>query len=557
MSTPAASAAPSRRGAGAAEADRAEPAPVPVSWRWRVSNPALVALLVGLLVTAALSATTLVLYNRSERRLLNLRMRELGLVLSSALPATQTPLASAATLADATGGDAAKFRSFLAPYVGAGRQFESVSLWPLHRRVGAPLAVVGAPAATPAGVSSAVLALARRRGVLNLRDLLDARRPSLGFVYAVPSAAARYAVYAEVPLPADRRSKLEKNSAFSDLQYVLYLGRSRSRRNLLLTSESSLPVHGLQASQQVPFGAAKLTLLVTPRGSLSGTFFAALPWITAVVGVLISLAAAILTDRLARRRRRAEELATMLDQVAAENRERYIEQRSIAQTLQHALLPARLPQPDGLRVGARYVPAQSGGDIGGDWYDFVPLAPGRALLVIGDVSGHGIEAATTMALLRHATLAYVAREQRPAAVLGMLADFVRGRAHDYFATVLCALVEIDAHRLTVASAGHLPPLLMNGGEAEFVRLQPDPPIGFQEPTSYHEAGFAVPPHATLLAFTDGLVERRGEVLDEGLERLRVQALAGGGRDLLARLAGGLTSGQHRDDTALVSIEWQK
>ncbi len=100
-------------------------------WRRQPSRVALAALLTGLIVTGALSLTSAAVYNRNERRLLNLRVREVGLVLAATAPSTQTPLASAAELANATGGSPQKFRAFMAPYVGPGRQFTSVSLWPL------------------------------------------------------------------------------------------------------------------------------------------------------------------------------------------------------------------------------------------------------------------------------------------------------------------------------------------------------------------------------------------------------------------------------------------
>src|SRR5439155_22111324 len=229
---------------------------------------------------------------------------------------------------------------------------------------------------------------------------------------------------------------------------------------------------------------------------------------------------ALLTDRLAQRRHRAEELAGILDRVAAENRDMYTEQRSISRTRPHARRPHRLPELRGLTVDARYVPAGAGVDVGGDWYGIVAVDERRALMVIGDVSGHGLRAATNMALVRHATLAYVAEDCRPAAVLAKLADFVNSGARDYFATVLCALIDVDSHRLTIASAGHMAPLLLEGERAEFVQVHTGVPIGTGRDSDYDEATVSVPPKATLVAFTDGLVERRGEVLDVGLARLR-------------------------------------
>ena len=307
-----------------------------------------------------------------------------------------------------------------------------------------------------------------------------------------------------------------------------------------------------------PFGDTVFTLIVTPNGPLGGSFFASLPWIIVAVGAVISLAAALMTDRLARRRQYAEQLTGVLDRVAAENHELYTEQRGIAQTLQHALLPDALPQLRGLRVSARYIPAASGIDVGGDWYDVVAADDRRVLLVIGDVSGHGLHSATTMALLRHATLAYAAEEYRPAAVLAKLSDFVNSEEHDYFATVLCALIDLESHTITMASAGHIAPLLINGDQGEYVKFDVNVPIGVMRDADFRETTVSVPPNSTLVAFTDGLVERRTEILDTGLARLRDTAT---GRrlapdDLVETLTRDLASKDHNDDTAIVVIQWE-
>jgi serine phosphatase RsbU (regulator of sigma subunit) len=529
-------------------------------WRWRPSWVAVAALLTGLIVTGALALTSATVYNRNERRLLNLRVRELSLVLAATAPSIQTPLASAAELANATDGNAQKFRAFIAPYVGPGRQFTSVSLWPLGASHLLPSTVLGS---TPALASMPARARqffthSTRPGVLNLTSFLSSPHPALGFDFSAPGREHGFAVYAENPLPANRRSKLEKNSAFSDLNYALYLGRSHRTSDVLVTSLKRLPIKGRQASDIVPFGAGVFTIVVSPNGSLGGVFFERLPWIIAVVGLLVSLAAALMTDRLASRRQRAEQLAGVLDRVAAENREMYTEQRSIAQTLQHALLPERLPEFDGLQVGARYVPAASGIDVGGDWYDVVTAGDGQVLVMIGDVSGHGLRAATTMASLRHAALAYAAQDPSPTSVLAQLSDFVNSAAHDYFATMLCALIDVDAHRLTVASAGHIPPLLIDSAGGQFVEFDANVPIGVARTSPYLQQTLSVGPNTTLIAFTDGLVERRGEVLDVGLARLRATAISAALtlEDLLSELAQGVASEGHHDDTAIVGIRWQ-
>ncbi len=516
--------------------------------------------MIGLVITAALSLTSLAVYNRNESRLLDLRVRELGLVLTATVPSLQTPLASAAELADATGGSPQKFRAFMAPYVGPGRQFASASLWPLGASTPAPTVVVGTVpvlASLPEQVRT-FFARAERTGILHVTGILGSVHPSLGYEFSTPGLKHGFAVYVENPLPANRRSALQGNSAFSDLNYALYLGRSQRTGSVLVTSLKQLPIKGRQASDVVPFGDTEFTLVVAPRGSLGGSFFESLPWIIAVLGVLLAAAAALMTDRLARRRQYAEQLAGVLDLVATESRQMYTEQRSIAQSLQHALLPDALPVFKGLDVSTLYVPATSGIDVGGDWYDVVAVGDQQVLLVIGDVSGHGLRAATTMASLRHAALAYAALDSRPATVLAKLSDFVNSGVHDYFATVLCALIDVDAHTLTVASAGHIPPLMLHGDNAQFVDFEVNVPIGVARNSQYRETTVSVPPNATLVAFTDGLVERRGEAIDAGLERLRDAAVGQqlALRDLLAKLAHDLPSQDHHDDTAIVGIQWQ-
>jgi serine phosphatase RsbU (regulator of sigma subunit) len=143
-------------------------------------------------------------------------------------------------------------------------------------------------------------------------------------------------------------------------------------------------------------------------------------------------------------------------------------------------------------------------------------------------------------------------------VLARLSDFVNRSEHDYFATVLCALIDVNAHRLTVASAGHIAPLLLAGDDANFVEFEVNVPIGVARKSQYLEATVSVPSNATLVAFTDGLVERRGESLDVGLARLRDAAV---GQhlaldELLAKLAADLASEEHHDDTAMLGVQWE-
>jgi serine phosphatase RsbU (regulator of sigma subunit) len=518
---------------------------------------------VGLVVTGVLVWISASTYTRNENRLLSLRARDAGTLLTGALPNLQIPLASAAALADATDGDVSKFQSFISPSVGAQgkRQFVSVSLWRLGTGPPHQLAMVGVSpvlASSPTRLAN-FFRDARAGGKLKVIGLLNAPQPRLGYAFTSPGLTGRYITYAESALPANRRSRFQNSSSFADLDYALYLGRDETAANLLVSDLSNLPIRGRRASVTIPFGDTVLKFVVTPRRPLAGTFAQRLPWIVGIVGVLLSVGAALLTARLIARRTQAERLAHSLELIADENRRLYAEQRSIARTLQHALLPERLPSVRGVETSARYEAGVKGVDIGGDWYDLIALDDHRLLLVVGDVSGRGVRAAATMAALRFAIQAYAAQNDPPDAILSKLSKLINVGRSGQLATILCALVDVDAHRLTVTSAGHLPPLLISNGTGTFVQSEVGVPIGVRAAAEYTSTSIDAPPAATLLAFTDGLVERRGESIDEGLARLRRAATGNHVSldDLVGRLIEELRLDGGDDDTAIAALRWSE
>jgi serine phosphatase RsbU (regulator of sigma subunit) len=524
---------------------------------------AITVLVVGLIVTSGLVVISAILYRNNENRLLKLRTRDIGSVLTAALPSTQTSMASSAAFADATGGNVQKFDRFVAPLVGqaAGHPFASVSLWRADQPQRGPITVVGVPPLLTASMARtpAFFARARASKKLTVLSFLQERAPRLGYGFTEPATAGPYAVYAEGALPAKRYSAAQTNSSFTDLNYALYLGTNPSKDTLLLTSAKSVPLPGRRAAVTVPFGDTYLTVRATARGPLAGSLPQKLPWVIGIAGVLLTLGAAALTKRLTDRRGQAEQLAVQLEQVAEENRRLYAEQHGIAQTLQHALLPEVLPQVPGLETSARYEAGVEGIDIGGDWYDVLAIDDKHLMLVVGDVSGRGLRAATTMAALRYAIHAYAAQGDPPETILTKLSTLVSVKATGQIATVLCALIDADARTLTITSAGHLPPLLISNGHSEFVNSVVGLPIGVDRHAEYSSATIAVPPGATLLAFTDGLVERRGESIDAGLGRLRQYATSNNATldDLLTRVVSSLRHDGSDDDTAIAGIRWLK
>jgi serine phosphatase RsbU (regulator of sigma subunit) len=512
-----------------------------------------VVLVVGLVATGVLTLVSYTSYRHNEDRLLRLRARDIGTVLTSVLPGLQTPLASAAALADATHGNTEKFRGLMAPYVGQRRPFVSVSLWSVDDPLAGPLAVIGVrPALTYSRLRAATfIKRASAAPTLSVIGLMSAGRLGFGFTGSVPGP---YAVYGESSV--SRYSPVQNNSAFADLDFALYLGFRANPSNLLTANTRHLPLTGHLTTAHVPFGDRSLTLVVAARGPLAGTLLQRLPWAIAIVGVLLTLGTGALAVRLIERRRSVERLADQLEQAAEENRRLYAEQRTIAQTLQHALLPDVLPQFPGLQVTARYEAGAEGVDIGGDWYDLIALDGGRLLLVVGDVSGRGLRAATTMALLRFAIHAYNAEGDDPATFLPKLSGLVSVATDGQLATVLCAVIDVSSREISVTNAGHLPPLLIEDGGSQFIQSQVGLPVGVDSGAVYSSTTVTEPPGATLLAFTDGLVERRGESIEVGLERLRSAVGSNhlGLEQLVTRALVDIRN-DAADDTAMAAIRW--
>ena len=206
--------------------------------------------------------------------------------------------------------------------------------------------------------------------------------------------------------------------------------------------------------------------------------------------------------------------------VALDNALLYGAERRNGITLQHSLLPRDLPAVPGLLTAARYLPGTTGASVGGDWYQGVRVGDGL-VLAIGDVMGHGMRSAARMGQLRAITATLALEGHRPGKLLGRLADGVGVLLDLDLATMLVAAYDPAAGTLTVASAGHPPPLYVPPtGPPRYVDVESGPPLGTFAWT-YDEVTVDLNPGDTVVLYTDGLVENRGESLDVGLERLRV------------------------------------
>ncbi len=197
------------------------------------------------------------------------------------------------------------------------------------------------------------------------------------------------------------------------------------------------------------------------------------------------------------------------------------EEREIAIGLQRALLPGALTVPGGVTVAARYEAASAALEVGGDWYDVFPLADGRVALTVGDVVGHGLAAAAAMGQLRTALAALARYTDSPGELLTRLDAFIAAKGTTDFATVCYGVLEPSSGVFEYASAGHPPILLVSpGGETRWLDDVQSPPLCGDDERERPQAQVVLEPNSLLVLYSDGLIERRGELLSDRLDRLR-------------------------------------
>jgi serine phosphatase RsbU (regulator of sigma subunit) len=196
-------------------------------------------------------------------------------------------------------------------------------------------------------------------------------------------------------------------------------------------------------------------------------------------------------------------------------------QRDVAETLQEAMLPDRLPASEGVVVSACYLPSTRDLTVGGDWYDAFTLPDGRLVFAIGDVSGHGVQAAAVMGQIRNALRAYIVEGHHPAGALTRLDRFVEHAGHGLFATAIVAAYTPSTGELVWANGGHPPLVRRSHGTSSFLVGHLGAPIGVVGPLGYRNNHSVLAVGEAVIGYTDGLVERRHEDMNVGLDRLLV------------------------------------
>jgi serine phosphatase RsbU (regulator of sigma subunit) len=207
--------------------------------------------------------------------------------------------------------------------------------------------------------------------------------------------------------------------------------------------------------------------------------------------------------------------------IAVVNARQHRAQTEIAHTLQHAMLPT-VGFLEGVEVAVRYLPAARQAEVGGDWYDVLPLADGRLALTVGDVAGHSVIAAARMGVVRNALSVHVLREVDPGRSLFLLDEHLRATHQPGFVTAVQAVFDRERATVDVARAGHLPPLVVPAqGEPHFLDGNPSPPLGvglLREPPPTVRVQLEL--GDTMVFYTDGLVERRRTPTDVTMSRVR-------------------------------------
>jgi serine phosphatase RsbU (regulator of sigma subunit) len=227
------------------------------------------------------------------------------------------------------------------------------------------------------------------------------------------------------------------------------------------------------------------------------------------------------------------------------------EDRVAVTALQRSLLPSGLPGTAGVQMSARYIAGH--GVVGGDWYDVFTLPTGELGLVIGDVAGSGLPAAVIMGRMRSALRAYALQTSDPAEVLRLLDRKMQHFEPDALATVLYAVTGPSLDRIRMSSAGHLPPIIaLPGQSAQIASIPADLMIGVAAGTQRHVTALDFPAGSLLCLYTDGLIERRGQPLDDRLRQLCETVTAGPPDAVCAAITAALIGSEPAaDDVALL------
>ena len=510
----------------------------------------LIALLISLAITGAVTWAIHLAVRDQEHRLLNERTAELGLVFNSAVAAIGPTLSEQGTVLRVTHNSVAAYQDAADTAVKITRG-QNTFAWLRPQRNGAGFVVVAASGQslhpgeviTDQRVQSLQAALSTKL-VVPTRVIGAARL--LGFALGPPAAPAGTVLYRESALGPVAPPRQVGTAPFSELDVTLYATPDVDPAQVLVSTTKQFPLRGHTHNQPIEVGTTKWLMSVRARTPLVGSLTNDAPWFALAVGVLGSLLIAAVVDVSARRRNAAIAL--------------YEAEHQVAETLQRSLLP-RLPSIAGLDLAARYLASGAGQQVGGDWFDVFPIKDGRVGLVVGDVIGHDLNAASEMSQIRSALRAYAVDGDSPAQVITRLDRLVDALRLTQLVTVFYGVLDpaddAGSRTLRYSNAGHLPPMLRRAeGHVETVSGGGSAVLGAPITIEHTEGEISVDRGDVLVMFTDGLVEVPGGSLDDGLARLADAVADQTGPDadaICEHVLAGVSGRKLRDDIALLAV----
>jgi len=260
------------------------------------------------------------------------------------------------------------------------------------------------------------------------------------------------------------------------------------------------------------------TLVTSPKNHLGNPLSQRLPVILALSGLLLTFLSALIVRRLVRARSDAENNTATITTLYERVDNLYEEQRALFVRLQRALLPQVNPTIPQIEIASRYVAGAQGVDIGGDWYSVIAIDEDRFAFVVGDVSGHGVDAVAVMAHARFTLRAYLVDGDSPEIALEKCSKQFDITVDDHMITAIVGVGNWRTGEFVLANAGHPPPLFTDGEQVDFVSTIVGPPLGVG-PSAYKSVTITLPPGDAVVMYTDGLIERRTEDIDTGMNRL--------------------------------------
>ena len=510
------------------------------------------ALLVMLAITAAATWLVHAAVADQEQRLLKERAGEVALVLNQAISAIPAGLAEQGAALRYSSGSTVAYRQVAQGAVDATQGTKPTFAWLRKAPGGRGYVVV---AAVGDGLHEGQLISDERTATfdraMNTQLIVPTRiigsERRLGFALGPPAAPPATVLYRESVLgPAVSPPRQASTAPFAELEVAIYGGPTPDRADVLTATSPDLPLSGEVRTESLQAGAVKWTLQVRPRTPLVGNLAAHGWWVALGVGLLGALLVAVVVETAARRRDAALAL--------------YDAEHQVAETLQRSLLP-QLPSLPGLDVAARYLASGVGQQVGGDWFDVFPIAGGRVGLVVGDVIGHDLEAASAMAQIRASLRAYAIDGAEPVEVITRLDRLVDALGLTQLVTVVYGVLEPPrsdgARRLRYTNAGHLAPLMRHpDGRVETLDGGESVVLGAPIAADHTQGETVVEDGAVVVMFTDGLVEVPGGSLDERLRRLSdtiASQLDPAAEALCDRVLAGMSPQTLRDDIALLAV----